>query len=173
MTQENMMDIAAELLTQYEGASDQIEARTGFPQIPDGRGVLRIKDMYLERSSGKKRLQLTAVCELLSHDEDATFESKEPKATYSKSWGLDKAESLSWIAGDFANLGMPLPSVTIDLIKRVIEITEKQLMLGWCFEVTFKNKDPKYAAVSYINAGARREDLESAVGNTNTAEARF
>lgn len=138
-------DVAAELEQTFGAeALAGVEPRKRT-QIPAGRGVLKVTNAYLNRSKQKQRLQLTAECMVLEHDEAPECMGM----TYYKVWGLVTEQNLQWLAGDLENLDVKMATNGKDFIRVATELIDKT------FEVTFaENEDKRYPPTSYINEGA-------------------
>ncbi len=143
-----------------EGMAD-VGARTGLEVLPKGAYGFIITNAYLNRSSGKGRKQLVAVCEVRETNAGDELIGK----LYYKTWGLEKAENLEWLNGDLLNLDIAKPQNPKDLLRVAKEL------VGVGFQAALvDNKDPQFAPNCYINRGARRVDLEGKNASANGGE---
>ena len=146
----------AELLKSLESkqTGEEFGTRESGSNVPVGDAVMRIDNVWLQRTQKKNYLQLATQCTILEHSASPEIVG----GTYQKSWGLETDENFAWLNGDLVNL-------ELDPVKRAtlaadIDARMKQ-MASICFNtVLVENNERGYPPVSFINAGARRRDLE-------------
>ena len=118
-------------------------------QLQTGTYLWKVTNAFVAKAQSSGRLQLKIDLTCL---EGPTEESK--GRNYFKSWGLETAENLKWLAGDLINLGLELPE-KIELIS-----TEAcAALMGICFEGNVRPaKDSQYGPNVWIGQNARRTE---------------
>ena len=161
MSDQEQNDLLADAAAQFEGDDTEFGTRSGRKQLPAGKAVLKIENVYLNRSQNKGRLQLNASCKVLQHTDGADHVG----ASYIKQWGLESAQNMEWLNGDMSSLeieGVKKSSLKDDLARIRTELAEV------VFRCQFAdNSNGQWPPTCYINPPARVHDTESLTASGN------
>jgi len=116
--------------------------------LPLGSYLFKITNAFVGRSTGEaQRLQLRIDLQVLRGPNEEVV-----GRSYFKTWGLEDAEQMKWLAGDLLNLGLELPTE----VKKIP--TETCLaLINVCFEAQVRpSRDPQYGPNVWISKNARR-----------------
>ncbi|KKN52393.1 hypothetical protein LCGC14_0613100 [marine sediment metagenome] len=152
-------NIVNEMAAQFGTEMANIPERTS-EQLPKMKAVFKVENAFLNRSQSSNRKQLSISAIIVESNAGEEFIGKK----YRKNWGLETADNLSWLKKDMKALELEAPNTP----QALVTITEQ--LNGICFTGSLvPNQDEAFPPNCFINAGARRHDLEGNTAATETA----
>lgn len=152
--------------TEEQNIMDELDAQFGedmanIPERPSDmltrqKATFRIESAYLNKSQTSNRKQLTIATVIIESNNEESVGKK-----YKKNWGLETEENIQWLKKDMRALELDPPTNA----KSLAALT--QLLTGICFVGSLvPNVDEAFPPNCFINAGARKHDMEGAATNT-------
>jgi hypothetical protein len=145
-----MADEQNDVLKELEGMWGDELRNAGTNRAPAGNATLKVVNAFVNRSqNGRKQMNWTV--EVVEHDSDESAAgSKIPMR-----FGIENVQDLKRINTALVNLQMEVVKEPKDFLRVMREI------MGVHFDGKIvDNKEPEFPPNVYVNAGARRKDLE-------------
>ncbi len=157
-------DNESEILNDLETTWTDEKGNAGTNKTAEGNVVMRCTNQFLNRSTNGRKQENWA-CVVLQHETDSASVGSPHKITF----GLETREDIKRLNTALVNLGFAPISGGKDKIKEEITRIHRE-MQGVCFSAKLvPNQKPEFAHNAYINAGARRKDLETVDGSAAPA----
>ncbi len=156
-----MADETKDVMDELSAGWNEEMVNAGTDAIKAGKAVMKSTNAFLNRSQ-KGRKQLNIQLEIVEHDSDPGLVGRKLPMRF----GLDAVEDIKRLNSALTNLELEIVRQPQDVLRVVRELD------GIMFAATIaENKDPQFPPNVYVNAGARRRDLEDAAKSGGSAPA--